>query len=73
MSGYNALLQNLMPIMTIQDYMRTLGQQACNQALASAWNDDVDEFAQGDQLADGGTVSGVDDLYRFGRQARGGK
>lgn len=38
MSGYNALLQNLMPIMTIQDYMRTLGQQArqASRRLAAA-------------------------------------
>lgn len=38
MSGYNALLQKLMPIMTIQDYMRTLGQQArqASRCLAAA-------------------------------------
>ncbi len=48
-----------------------LGEQAGDQALAAARHDDVDEFAQGDQFADGGAVGGGYDLHAFGRQAGG--
>ncbi len=45
------------------------GEQARDQALAAARYDDVDEFAHGDQFADGGAVGGVDDLHAFSGQA----
>ena len=48
-----------------------LGEQAGDQALAAARDDDVDEFAHRDELTDGGAISGVDHLYRFSRQAGG--
>jgi len=47
------------------------GQQARNQALAAARDDDVDELAHGDQLADRGAVGGIDDLHALGGQAGG--
>ena len=50
---------------------RRFGQQAGDQALAAARHDDIDEFAHGDQLANGGAVGGVDDLHGIGRQAGG--
>src|SRR5690606_25857067 len=42
--------------------------QARDQAFSAARHDDVDVFGHGDELAYGGAVGGVDDLYGLGRQ-----
>ena len=47
------------------------GQQARDQPLAATRDDDVDVLAQGDQVADGGAVGGIDHLHRMNRQTGG--